>query len=54
MEEKAVASKQSGKVYRVGVLVNRTLTQEFELLRIGMARLGYVEGSNVVYEPRVP
>jgi putative ABC transport system substrate-binding protein len=45
---------QSGKVYRVGVLVNRTLTREFELLRTGMAKLGYVEGSNVVYEPRVP
>ena len=49
-----MASMQSGKVYRVGVLVNRTLTREFELLRTGMAKLGYVEGSNVVYEPRVP
>jgi len=49
-----MASKQVGKVYKVGVLVNRGPAGEFESLRTGLAQLGYVEGSNTVFEPRFP
>jgi putative tryptophan/tyrosine transport system substrate-binding protein len=49
-----MASKQIGKVYKVGVLVNRGPAGEFESLRTGLAQLGYVEGSNTVFEPRFP
>ncbi len=53
-------SQQTGKVYRVGVLVNQGAVvngkpnTQFEALRIGMTQLGYVEGANIVYEPRFP
>ena len=49
-----------GKSYRVGVLVNQAAVvngspnPQFEALRAGMARLGYIEGANVTYEPRFP
>jgi putative ABC transport system substrate-binding protein len=48
-------AQQAAKVYRVGALFNRAPNQEdhdFELLRQGLARLGYVEGSNLVLEAR--
>jgi len=48
-------AQQAARVYRVGALFNRTPNQEdrdFELLKEGLARLGYVEGSNLVIEAR--
>ena len=45
-------AQQSSKVYRVGVLQNRIPGPEFELLRSELARLGYVEGRNIVFESR--
>lgn len=51
----AAQAQQAAKVYRVGALFNRTPNQEdrdVELLREGLARLGYVEGSNLVIEAR--
>lgn len=48
-------AQQAAKVYRVGALFNRAPNQEdqdIEQLRQGLARLGYVEGSNLVLEAR--
>ena len=51
-------AQPSGKVYRVGVLVNPgpmvngKPNPQVDALRTGMTQLGYVEGSNVVYEAR--
>ena len=46
-------AQQAGKVYRVGVLLNRNNpSPETESLRAGLTQLGYVEGTNVVYEVR--
>lgn len=53
-------AQQPGKIYRVGVLVNQGAVvngkpnAQVEALRAGMAQLGYVEGTDVVYEPRFP
>jgi putative ABC transport system substrate-binding protein len=50
---RASHAQQTGKVYRVGVLVNRRSPgPETETLRTGLTQLGYVEGTNVVYEVR--
>ena len=46
---------QATKIYRVGALFNRAPNQEdrdVEILKEGLARLGYVEGSNLVIEAR--
>lgn len=40
------------KVYRVGALFNRVPGPEFELLKRELARLGHIEGANIVFEPR--
>ena len=49
----ALHAQQAGKVYRVGVLLNRNNpSPETESLRTGLTQLGYVEGTNVVYEVR--
>ena len=49
----ALQAQQAGKVYRVGVLLNRNNpSPETESLRTGLTQLGYVEGTNVVYEVR--
>lgn len=41
------------KICRIGVLLNRTNpSPETESLRAGMAQLGYVEGTNVIYDIR--
>src|SRR5258707_1984801 len=49
----ALQAQQAGKVYRVGVLLNRNNpSPETESLRTGLTRLGYVEGTHVVYEVR--
>src|SRR4029450_2813656 len=43
------------KTYRVGALFNRAPNQEdrdVEILKEGLARQGYVEGSNLVIEAR--
>jgi putative ABC transport system substrate-binding protein len=46
-------AQQSGKIYRVGVLLNRrNPSPETESLRTGLTQLGYTEGTNVVYEVR--
>src|SRR5258708_27027607 len=49
----ALHAQQAGKVYRVGVLLNRNNpSPETESLRTGLTQLGYVEGINVFYEVR--
>ena len=54
----AAHAQASGKAYRVGVLfnqgavVNGKPSLQFDALRQGMARQGYVEGTNLAYEPR--
>lgn len=45
-------AQQSAKVYRVGVLFNRTPGADFDMLKKGLAQLGYVEGTNLVFEAR--
>ena len=45
-------AQQSAKVYRVGALFNRVPGPEFELLKKELARLGYAEGTDIVFEPR--
>jgi putative ABC transport system substrate-binding protein len=48
-------TQQPTKVYRVGALFNRAPNQEdrdIEILKEGLARLGYVEGSNLIIEAR--
>jgi putative ABC transport system substrate-binding protein len=46
-------AQQPGRVYRVGVLVNRSASgPEAETLRSGLKQLGYVEGTNITYEVR--
>jgi putative ABC transport system substrate-binding protein len=53
-------AQQAGKVYRVGVLVNQGAmvngkpNVQYEALRSGLAQLGYVEGTNIVFEARFP
>ena len=48
----AQQAQQAGKVHRVGALFNRVPGPEFEVLKTELARLGYVEGTNIVFEPR--
>ena len=56
----AAQAQQAGKIYRVGVLVNGAAivngqpNSQVASLRAGMTQLGYVEGTNVVYEVRFP
>ena len=45
-------AQQAAKVYRVGALFNRVPGPEFEVLKTELARLGYVEGTNIVFEAR--
>lgn len=45
-------AQQTSKVYRVGALFNGRPDAAFEILRKELARLGYVEGTNVVFEAR--
>ncbi|MBC8752639.1 MULTISPECIES: ABC transporter substrate-binding protein [Paraburkholderia] len=45
-------AQQASKVYRVGALFNGRPDVAFETLRKELARLGYVEGTNVVFEAR--
>ena len=53
-------AQQAGKTYRVGVLVNGSLivngnpNTQVESLRAGMTKLGYIEGTHIVYEARFP
>jgi putative tryptophan/tyrosine transport system substrate-binding protein len=48
----SVQAQQAAKVYRVGALFNRVPGPEFDVLKKELARLGYVEGTNIVFEPR--
>ena len=43
---------QAAKVYRVGALFNRVPGPDFDILKKELARLGYVEGTNIIFEPR--
>ena len=48
-------SQPATRIYRVGALFNRAPNQEdrdAEILKAGLAQLGYVEGSNLVIEAR--
>src|SRR3984893_17899874 len=53
-------AQQAGKVSRIGVLVNGgpvvngKPNMQVESLRTGMTQLGYVEGTNIVFEARYP
>lgn len=53
-------AQQTSKTYRVGVLVNGGAVvngkpnPQLDALRVGMTRLGYVEGTNIIYELRFP
>jgi putative tryptophan/tyrosine transport system substrate-binding protein len=53
-------AQKAAKIYRIGVLVNQGANvggkpnPQIESLRQGMKQLGYVEGTNVVYEMRFP
>ncbi|MGH7381284.1 MAG: ABC transporter substrate-binding protein [Candidatus Methylomirabilales bacterium] len=48
----ASQAQHAGKVYRVGVLFNGGPGPVFDALRQGLARLGHIEGTNVVFEAR--
>ena len=48
----AQQAQQAAKIFRVGVLQNRVPGPEFELLKKELARLGYVEGTNIIFESR--
>jgi len=46
-------AQQTSKLYRIGVLANRKSSgPETETLRSGLTQLGYIEGSNIIYELR--
>jgi putative ABC transport system substrate-binding protein len=46
-------TRQAGKIYRVGVLLNRgNPSAETESLRAGLTQLGLVDGTNIVYDIR--
>ncbi|GAB3627818.1 ABC transporter substrate-binding protein [Pandoraea terrae] len=49
---RTAGAQQTSKVYRVGALFNGKPDVAFETLRKELARLGYVEGTNVVFEAR--
>ena len=50
--QQAQPTQQAAKVFRVGALFNRVPGPDFDLLKKELARLGYVEGTNIVFEPR--
>ena len=57
LEPFAVRAQQSGKVFRIGLLVPRTEPEradqiDLEALRTGLRDLGWVEGKNLVIETR--
>ena len=57
LEPLAVRAQQSGKVFRIGLLVPRTAPERadqiaLETLRTGLRDLGWVEGKNLVIETR--
>jgi len=45
-------AQQAAKVSRIGALFNRVPGSDFEILKKELARLGYVEGTNIVFEVR--
>ena len=50
--QQAQPTQQAAKVFRVGALFNRVPGPEFELLKKELARLGYAEGTDIVFEAR--
>ena len=50
--QQAQTTQQTVKIFRVGALFNRVPGPEFELLKKELARLGYAEGTNIVFEAR--
>jgi putative tryptophan/tyrosine transport system substrate-binding protein len=47
-------AQQDAKVFRVGMLSNWGPGPVFDSLKSELAKLGYVEGKNIVFEPRFP
>jgi putative ABC transport system substrate-binding protein len=47
-------AQKDGKVFRVGMLSNWGPGPVYEALKSDLARLGYVEGKNIVFEARFP
>ncbi len=45
-------AQEPARVYRVGALFNRMPGPDFEMLKKGLASLGYLEGTNIVFESR--
>jgi putative ABC transport system substrate-binding protein len=50
----ASRAQQADKVYRVGMLSNWGPGPVFDALKGDLARLGYVEGKNIIFEARFP
>jgi putative ABC transport system substrate-binding protein len=50
----APQAQQAGKVYRVGMLSNWGPDVAFDALKNDLARLGYIEGKNIIFEARFP
>ncbi|MCC8953247.1 ABC transporter substrate-binding protein [Bradyrhizobium sp. Pear77] len=50
----ASQAQQADKVYRVGMLSNWGPGPVFDALKGELARLGYVEGKNIIFEARFP
>jgi putative tryptophan/tyrosine transport system substrate-binding protein len=51
---RSVSHAQADKVYRVGMLSNWGPGPVFDALKSDLARLGYIEGKNIVFEARFP
>jgi putative ABC transport system substrate-binding protein len=45
-------AQQQAKIPHVGVIVNGAPGPNFDEFRRGLSRLGYVEGRNIIFEPR--
>src|SRR5262245_32314240 len=48
----AAEAQQPGKVYRIGWLATGPILDNLEAFRSGLRALGYLDGHNVVIEPR--
>ena len=54
MGQRLALAQTDGKIYRVGVLSNWGTGPFIDTLKSELAKLGYVEGKNVVFEARFP
>jgi hypothetical protein len=48
----AAHAQQPGKMWRIGVIAHRDVKKDSDGLREGLRELGYVEGQNIIIEPR--